>query len=131
MKKTVLSLMAAFAIIFGGAMPALADNTNSNTCTPCNETCAPAEQANCGFQTIGNGIENAAEGSYNVVKEGTVNTYNKVANGTVNAYDKTKEGTVNAYETVKEGTVNAYEKTKEGTVNLWDKTKAAIHKATE
>lgn len=121
MKKTILTAMAAVALLMGGYASAFAEE-------PCTTSQCQAKE---GFETIGEGAENAAVGSYNVVKEGTVNTYEKAKEGTVNAYEKAKEGTENAYETVKEGTVNAYEKTKEGTVNLWESAKEKIHEATE
>ena len=127
MKKTILSAMAAVALILGGYVSAFAEEPcNSNTqCTT--SSC----QAQEGFQTIGTGAEQAAEGSYNVVKEGTVNTYEKAKEGTVKAYEKTANGVEKGYNVVKEGTVNTYEKAKEGTVNLWNEAKEKIHEATE
>lgn len=110
MKKTILSAMAAVAMLMGGYAAAFAQE-------PCNTNACQAKE---GFETIGEGTEKAATNSYEVVKEGTVN-----------AYEKTKEGTVNAYEKAKEGTVNTYEKAKEGTVNLWNEAKEKIHEATE
>lgn len=108
MKKTVLSAVAAMALIFGGFATAFAQ-----------EPCSPCE-AREGFENIGEGVKQAATGSYNTVKEGTVQTY-----------EKAKEGTVGAYEKVKEGTVQTYEKAKEGTVGAYEKVKEAIHNATE
>lgn len=127
MKKTVLTAMASVALLLGGYTGAFAE-------TPCNNQnqCTTSQcQAKEGFETVGEGAENAAVGSYNVVKEGTVNTYEKAKEGTENAYEKTANGVEKGYKVVKEGTENAYEKTKEGTVNLWNKTKEAIHNATE
>lgn len=138
MKKTILTAVAAVALLFGAYSNVMAEE-------PCNQQteCTTSQcQAQQGFETIGEGAENAAVGSYNTVKEGTENAYQTVKEGTENAYDQTKEGTenayetvkegtVNAYETVKEGTVNTYEKAKEGTVNLWNKAKEKIHEATE
>lgn len=128
MKKTILTAMAAVALLLGGYANSFAQEPCCNPEPECYT--APCE-AQEGFQTIGEGTQQAAEGSYNTVKEGTENAYQTVKEGTVNAYEKTKEGTENAYETVKEGTVNTYEKAKEGTVGLWEKTKEAIHNATE
>lgn len=121
MKKTLLTAMAAIALLLGGNAAAFAEE-------PCN---TPACQACEGFETIGQGAENAAVGSYNVVKEGAVNTYNKAAEGVETGYEKTKEGVETGYNVVKEGTVNTYEKAKEGTVNLWNEAKEKIHNATE
>ena len=143
MKKTILTAMAAVALLFGGYAAAFADE-------PCTTSQCQAKE---GFSKIGEGISEAATGSYNTVKEGTVNAYdktaegvenaydktadgtvkvyNKAAEGVENAYDKTAEGTVNVYNKTAEGTVNVYNKAKEGTVNLFEKTKEAIHKATE
>lgn len=110
MKKRFLTVMAAVALVMGGLVPAFAEEPcNSNEC-----------QAKEGFETIGEGAKNAAEGSYETVKEGTVNTYEKAKNGV-------EEG----YNVVKEGTVNTYEKAKNGAENLWNKAKEKIHKATE
>lgn len=121
MKKTILTAIAAVALLLGGNAYAQAQEPcyNANECAP---ECAPAPectpapecptsecQAQQGYETIGQGTKEAAEGSYNVVKEGAEN-----------AYEKTKEG-------VETG----YEKAKEGTVNLWNKTKEKIHEATE
>ena len=127
MKKTILTAMAAVALLLGGYANVFAEEpcNNQNQCTT--STC----QAKEGFETVGEGTKQAAEGSYNVVKEGAVNTYEKAKEGTVNAYEKTANGVEKGYEAVKEGTVNAYEKTKEGTVNLWNEAKEKIHNATE
>lgn len=108
MKKTFLSAMAVAAILFGGFATALASEPSA------------AEQAREGFENIGQGVQQAAEGSYQTVKEGTVSTY-----------EKAKEGTEGAYQTVREGTVSSYEKAKEGTVGAYEKVKEAIHNATE
>lgn len=116
MKKTVLTAVAAVALLFGGYTSAFAEEPCNNE-TQCTTSACQAKE---GFETIGEGTENAAKGSYQVVKEGTEN-----------AYEKTKEGTEKAYETVKEGTVSTYEKAKEGTVNLWNEAKEKIHNATE
>ena len=123
MKKTILTSVAAIALVFGGFAQAFAEE-------PCNGTASQC-QAKEGFQTIGEGVENAAEGSYNTVKEGTVEVYGKTKEGAENAYEKTKNGTVNAYETVKNGTVETYEKTKNGIENFFENTKEKIHNATE
>lgn len=126
MKKTLLTSLAAMALLLGGYASAFAAE-------PCNETpcTTSACQAQQGFEKIGEGTENAAVGSYNVVKEGTINTYEKAKEGTVNAYEKTAEGVETGYNVVKEGTINTYEKAKEGTVNLWNEAKEKIHNATE
>lgn len=116
MKKTILTAIAAVALLMGGYVGAYAEEpcNNENQCTT--SQC----QAQQGYETIGEGAKEAAEGSYNVVKEGTVN-----------AYEKTANGVEKGYEAVKEGTVNTYEKAKEGTVNLWNQAKEKIHNATE
>lgn len=116
MKKTILSAMAAVALILGGYATAFAEEpcNNSNECTT--SSC----QAKEGFETIGEGASQAAQGSYNTVKEETVNTYNEAKNGVEKGYN-----------VVKEGTVNTYEKAKKGTVNLWNEAKEKIHNATE
>lgn len=116
MKKTILTAMAAVALLLGGYANLYAEEpcNNANECTT--SSC----QAQQGFETVGQGTKQAAEGSYNVVKEGVEN-----------AYEKTANGVENGYETVKEGTVNTYEKAKEGTVNLWNEAKEKIHNATE
>lgn len=113
MKKTLLCAFAACALLFGGFNTAFADE-------PCNVCDTPPCQAREGFQTIGEGVKEAATGSYETVKEGTINVYNKAANGVETGYEKTKEG-------VETG----YEKTKEGVVGLWNTTKEKIHNATE
>lgn len=122
MKKTVLSAMAAIAIILGGYASAFAQEPcNTNTeCYPNTECTTPVCQAKEGFETIGEGTKEAATGSYEVVKEGTVNTYNKAANGVESGY-----------ETVKEGTVNTYNKAKNGVENFFENTKEKIHEATK
>ena len=109
------------ALLFGGYGAAMAGEpcNSSNECYP-SECNTPACQAQEGFQTIGQGVENAASGSYNTVKEGTVNTYEKAANGVEKGY-----------EYVKEGTVNTYEKAKNGVENVWNSAKEKIHNATE
>lgn len=119
MKKTIISALAAIAILIGNVAPAFAAE-------PCNNTCQSIEQTQNGFQSIGQGISQAAEGSYNTVKNGTVNTYNKAKNGTVKAYDKTRNGARKAYRKTKKGVENAYDKTKNGVVNAYDKTKNGI-----
>lgn len=135
MKKTLLCAFAACALLFGGFNTAFADE-------PCNVCDTPPCQAREGFQTIGEGVKEAATGSYETVKEGTINVYNKAANGVETGYEKTKEGTVNVYnkaangvetgyEKTKEGVETGYEKTKEGVVGLWNTTKEKIHNATE
>ena len=132
--------MAAIAILLGGFSAASAQEPCYNACTPepCNTpecTTAPCNTPQCeaqsGFETIGQGAKQAAQGSYNTVKEGTVNTYEKAANGVETGYEKTKEGVTEGYNTVKEGTVNTYEKAANGVKGLWNKAKEKIHEATE
>ena len=84
--------MALCAMLIGGISTACAQE-------PCNSAC----QAREGFETIGEGTKEAAEGSYNTVKEGTVNTYEKAASGVEKGYEKTKEGVTTGYEKTKEG----------------------------
>lgn len=110
MKKTILTAMTAVALLMGGYVSAFAEE-------PCNTSACQAKE---GFETVGEGTEKAAEGSYNVVKEGAEK-----------GYEKTKEGVKTGYEKTKEGVETGYEKTKEGVTNVWEKTKEAIHKATE
>lgn len=127
MKKTILTAMAAFALLLGGYANAVAAEPCNNT----NECTTSACQAQQGYETIGEGTKQAAVGSYNVVKEGTENIYEKTKEGSVKAYEKTANGVEKGYNVVKEGTVNTYEKAKEGTVNLWNEAKEKIHNATE
>lgn len=127
MKKTILTAMAAVALLLGGYTQAFAQEP----CYTENECGAPACQAQEGFQTIGEGTQEAAVGSYNTVKEGATNFYEKAKEGTVNAYEATANGVETGYNAVKEGSVNTYEKAKEGTVNLWNEAKEKIHNATE
>ena len=108
MKKTLISAFAAVAILLGGIAPAYA----KTECT--SNTCQATEQANNGFKAIGQGVEQAATGSYNTVKNGTVETYNKAKKGTKHAYRKAKKGTVKAYDKAKKGIVKQYDKTKKG-----------------
>ena len=94
MKKTLISALAALAVLIGSVAPVYAAE-------PCNNTCQSAQQAQNGFQKIGDGVEQAAVGSYNTVKNGTVNTYKKAKKGTVKAYDKTKNGIEKGADAVK------------------------------
>lgn len=110
MKKNILTALAAIALVFGGAINVFAEE-------PCNNSQCQAKE---GFETIGEGVKNAAEGSYNTVKEGTTGAYEKTSNAVSEGYEK-----------VKEGTEKTYNKTKEGVVNLFNETKEKIHNATE
>ena len=102
MKKLVISSMAALALLFGGFATAMAGEQQ------CDNTCQSAQQARNGFQTVGRGIEEAAEGSYNTVKNGTVKTYKKAKKGTVRAYNKAKDGTVKTYDKAKAALEKAF-----------------------
>lgn len=119
MKKTIISALAAIALLLGGFSPIYAAE-------PCNKTCQAKEQAQNGFQKIGNGVEEAAVGSYNTVKNGTVDTYNKAAKGTKKTYKKAKKETVRAYNKSKEGVKKAYNKSKNAVVHQYDKTKKGL-----
>lgn len=136
MKKTLLTALAACALLIGGYTQALAGEPCNNSQT-CQTSACKAQQ---GFEKVGEGAEEAAvnsyetvkdgtEKAYNKVKDGTVSTYNKARKGTVKTYNKAKKGTVKTYNKVKDGTEKAYKKAKKDAKGFWKKTKEEIHNA--